>query len=112
MDRSILVGGGKAEREDFVLDLKKKWSILRCRFEAVLLNFHFLERQRMVVVYDFLGFFFRATFAGLLRRTVFAIQKGLKLVLRKVIFEALGLTKVPFGDYYLFFLGFLSKSKL
>ena len=23
----------------------------------------------------------------------------------------LGLTKVPFGDYFLFFLGFLSKSK-
>ena len=27
------------------------------------------------------------------------------------IFFILGLTKVPFGDYFLFFLGFLSKSK-
>ena len=27
-------------------------------------------------------------------------------------FLFLGLTKVPFGDYFLFFLGFLSKSKL
>ena len=31
------------------------------------------------------------------------------LVLLKVIF-IFGLTKVPFGDYFLFFLGFLSKS--
>ena len=34
------------------------------------------------------------------------------LVLLKVIFFILGLTKVPFGDYFLFFLGFLSKSKM
>ena len=34
------------------------------------------------------------------------------LVLLKVFFLFIfGLSKVPFGDYFLFFLGFLSKSK-
>ena len=32
------------------------------------------------------------------------------LVLLRMMFYALGLTKVPFGKYVLFFLGFLSKS--
>ena len=39
------------------------------------------------------------------------MKKKMKyLVLLKVIF-ILGLTKVPFGDYFLFFWAFLSKSK-
>ena len=32
------------------------------------------------------------------------------LVLLKMIFLCWAFTKVPFGDYFLFFLGFLSKS--
>ena len=37
--------------------------------------------------------------------------RKVNLVLLKVIFFIFGLTKVPFGDCFSFFLGFLSKSK-